>query len=187
MMGNPDVKSGPILRNLEIGYSLLDIGYSILLLPSVLLHISCNVSFLLILHQLIPFIVLAFTPCQCQLDLCQPPAVEIYPKRDKGETPLRKFYFDLGDLLFVQKQLAVPFRFVIGSGGLWVWGYLAADEPTPVAFDPRKRTVEVRLSVAQGFHLAADENQAGLELFDEFIIVIGLFVLNVNPGLIAGF
>ena len=160
---------------------------TIYFLPSVLLHISCDIPFLLGLLQFLSFVVLPFTSGKCQLDLRKPPAIEIYPKRNQRKTSLRKFYFDLMNLPAVQKQFPLSFRRMIRPGGLWIWRYLTADKPALVIFDTRERTVQIGLTIAQGLYLTADENHTGLELLDKLIVVIGLFVLDMDSSTAAVF
>ena len=82
--------------------------------------------------------------------------------------PLR----ELGNLARFQQQFARPFRLVVETVGLQIFGNIRIDEKhLASAIDARIAFRDGGLAGAQGFHLGAGEHQARFKGLADFIIV----------------
>src|SRR5215218_9222900 len=116
----------------------------------------------------------ALAPGQAQLDLDQL-ALEVQPQRHQGEPALGDLAGELVDLAAVQQQLARPRRLVALVAGVGVGGNLHMQHHV-AALDRGVGVLQRRLALPQGLHLAAAQHDAGLDGFDDLVVVAGTAV-----------
>src|ERR1039458_8339345 len=113
---------------------------------------------------------------QGQLDL-DPASLEIKLYRNKGEPFLVDPGRKPGDLVAVQKQFSDPGGVGIVTVALFVRGDVHPVEEHFLLFHARETVLEVGFAVADGFHLAPGQRDAGLDAFQDKIIMEGLAIL----------
>ena len=77
----------------------------------------------------------------------------------------------------MQKELAVALRLVILDSRLLVRVDVRANEPRLAVPDVRVRLLQADATLAERFHLAPGQHEAGLEALEEVIVVPRLPVL----------
>ncbi len=142
----------------------------------VFFHTPCNVPFLLLVLQFVPFIVLSFSSGKSKFHFCQSPVVEVYLQRHESKAPLGEFGGDLFDLGLVQEQFSLSQRLVIVARRLRILGDRAADKPAFVIDYTGVGTLQVALTVAKRLDLRAQQDDACLDLLYEFKVVVSLLV-----------
>jgi hypothetical protein len=76
---------------------------------------------------------------------------------------------------------------MIEAIGLDVLGNVAAHQPDFTGSHPPVRFVERQFAVAQALDLAADQRNAALERFEDFILVPCATILRDQPLVVVGF
>ena len=88
------------------------------------LHVAVGLAF----REVTPLVALLLASRERELHL-RPAVLEVEPRRDEGQTPLRHLARQRGELLLVEEQLAVAIRVVVRDVPLVVDGNVGADEP----------------------------------------------------------
>ena len=85
------------------------------------------------------------------------------------------------DFEVVEQELSNPFRFMVVVGSMGVGADVTAMEVHFSLPDFGVAVLQVGLPLSQGFYFCSQEYQACLDLFQDFVVVVSLFVLANDP------
>src|SRR4029453_16932944 len=122
---------------------------------------------------------------QSELDLGDPPLVEIDLERHDRHAVTLDGAEEAGDLACVQQQLARPGRCMTVAGGAGVFGDMGVDEIELAAFVRGVRLGDVGPSRPQRLHLGALERDARFEFLLDVVVEARLPVLGAELAALA--
>lgn len=146
---------------------------------------SIHVPFHRVLFEFLAFVVQLSAFAQSEQYL-GPAEFEIHFERNQSEPFFKGAACEAFDLAAMDEQFSRPFRFVIESIGLLVFGDFAADEPDLVPLDPAIGVFERDFAVTQAFHFAPHEHHAAFERLEHFVLVARATVVRDELLVVAG-
>ena len=117
-----------------------------------------------------------FALCQGQFHFGVAAFGKVDAERNEGEALELSFSDQFADLLAMQQELPLAKRIVIHQVAVRVGADVAMVQVYFTVIDRRKTILEVHTALAQGLHLSSTQENAGLELFFDKVVVVGLSI-----------